>query len=226
MVTRFTPFATLPFETIAKCASSKSDAGASTDILWAETVFRGRAGGFYVDLASNDPRLLSNSHAFDRIYNWSGLCIEPQRQYYAGYVRHRTCTLAQLLVGKGELVHSRLVATDARGPVVSKTFDVDAAPGARAHKKITYTNPYARPRTFHLRCTHPLLLHFRPDRLDLPAGGSRPMGLTFEPAEDWERATRGAGGVRGGPAEVLVFINDEDDATEECFRIRVNADPR
>ena len=127
---------------------------------------------------------------------------------------------------KGELVHSRLVATDARGPVVSKTFDVDAAPGARAHKKITYTNPYARPRTFHLRCTHPLLLHFRPDRLDLPAGGSRPMGLTFEPAEDWERATRGAGGVRGGPAEVLVFINDEDDATEECFRIRVNADPR
>lgn len=127
---------------------------------------------------------------------------------------------------KGELVHSRLVATDARGPVVSKTFDVDAAPGARAHKKITYTNPYARPRTFHLRCTHPLLLHFRPDSLHLPAGGSRPMGLTFEPAEDWERATRGAGGVRGGPAEVLVFINDEDDATEECFRIRVNADPR
>ena len=27
---------------------------------------------------------------------------------------------------KGELVHSRLVATDARGPVVSKTYDVDA----------------------------------------------------------------------------------------------------
>jgi nephrocystin-4 len=24
--------------------------------------------------------------------------------------------------------------------------------------------------------------------------------------------------------EVLVFINDEEDATEECFRIRVNAD--
>jgi nephrocystin-4 len=124
---------------------------------------------------------------------------------------------------KGELVHSRLVATDARGPVVSKTFDVDAAPGTRAHKKITYTNPYPRPRTFNLRCTHPLLLHFRPDKLDLPAGGSRPMGLTFEPAEDWVRAQRG---TKGGPAEVLVFINDEDDATEECFRIRVNADPQ
>ena len=83
---------------------------------------------------------------------------------------------------------------------MSKTFDVDAAPGARAHKKITYTNPYARPRTFHLRCTHPLLLHFRPDRLDLPAGGSRPMGLTFEPAEDWERATRGRrAGFGAGP---------------------------
>jgi|TARA_B110000444_G_scaffold176839_1_gene165468 nephrocystin-4 len=49
------------------------------------------------------------------------------------------------------------------------------------------------------------------------------MGLTFEPAEDWVRAQRG---TKGGPAEVLVFINDEDDATEECFRIRVNADPQ
>ena len=121
-----------------------------------------------------------------------------------------------------ELVHSRLVATETRVPNVSKTFDVDLRRGARTHKKIAYTNPYPRSRTFHLRCTHPLLMHFRPERLDLDAQGTRPMGLTFEPAEEWERAMRAAGET--GPAEVMVFINDEEDKTEECFRIRVMTD--
>ena len=37
-----------------------------------------------------------------------------------------------------------------------------------------------------------------------------------------DSAWRGAGGG-GAPVEVLVFINDEEDATEECFRVRVNA---
>ena len=125
-------------------------------------------------------------------------------------------------IERRELVHSRLAATDARAPTVSKTFEVDLTAGIRSHKKITYTNPYPRPRAFYLRCTHPLLLHFRPERLDLPANGSKPMGLTFEPAENWAAASRGAGGT-GQAVEVLVFINDEEDATEECFRVRVNA---
>ena len=124
-----------------------------------------------------------------------------------------------------ELVHSRLVSTDARGPTINKTFDVDLSPGVRCHKKITYTNPYPKPKAFYLRCTHPLLLHFRPEKLELPANGSRPMGLTFEPAEAWASlAGRRAPSEGGEPVEVLVFINDEEDATEECFRIRVNAD--
>ena len=95
------------------------------------------------------------------------------------------------------LVHSRVVATDARGPSVSKTFDVAAVPGARSHKKITYTNPYPRPRAFNLRCTHPLLLHFRPETLELGANASKPMGLTFEPAEAWAKAASSEAKLEG-----------------------------
>ena len=43
----------------------------SQDLCLAESVFAGRTGGFYLDLASNDARLLSNTHALDRLYNWS-----------------------------------------------------------------------------------------------------------------------------------------------------------
>lgn len=41
----------------------------------------------------------------------------------------------------------------------------------QVHKRITYTNPYSAPRRFHLRSTHPGLVGFRPDILEL---GVRP----------------------------------------------------
>eukprot|EP00966_Prymnesium_polylepis_P283855 6557378-Prymnesium_polylepis.1 len=69
-----------------------------------EHVFKWRTQGYYVDLAANDPKFLSNTYALDRLYNWSGLCIEPQSRYMEGYAQSRTCTLAQALVGDGNEV--------------------------------------------------------------------------------------------------------------------------
>ena len=74
------------------------------DSCLVEHVFRWRTGGYYVDLAANAPKFLSNTYALDRLYNWSGLCIEPQARYMEGYARSRTCTLAQVLVGNGDEV--------------------------------------------------------------------------------------------------------------------------
>ena len=64
--------------------------------------------------------------------------------------------------------------------------------------------------------------------------------MTFEPSEAWtyartltSRRGEGEDAERKGeaktepspsaPTEVTVFINDEQDATEECFRVRVFA---
>lgn len=66
-----------------------------------------------------------------------------------------------------ELVHPLLVCTDARAPTVSRTFEVELPKGIKVHKKITYANPYSAPRRFHLRSTHPGLVSFRPDVLEL-----------------------------------------------------------
>ena len=74
------------------------------DSCLVEHVFRWRTGGYYVDLAANAPKFLSNTYALDRLYNWSGLCIEPQARYMEGYARSRSCTLAQVLVGNGDEV--------------------------------------------------------------------------------------------------------------------------
>ena len=96
-----------------------------------------------------------------------------------------------------ELVHSRLVATETRVPNVSKTFDVDLrrARGLALEDRVRQPVPEIEDVSpaVHLA----LLMHFRPERLDLDAQGTRPMGLTFEPAEEWERAMRAARAARG-----------------------------
>ena len=123
----------------------------------------------------------------------------------------------------GALAHVRLVATDARAPIPSRVFDARVANGAETHKKISYSNPYATRRAFVLRSTHPDLLRFRPEILELaPAGdkgATRFFGMTFDSSDKWTRSGDGT----EAPTEVTVFINDEHDATEECFRVRVFA---
>ena len=137
----------------------------------------------------------------------------------------------------------RLVASDARAPTPSRVFDARVAAAAPTRKKVSYSNPYAAARAFVLRSTHPELLRFRPEVLELaPAGekgATRFFGMTFEPSEAWTYARRltsrrgeGEDASLGeaktepspsAPTEVTVFINDEQDATEECFRVRVFA---
>ena len=137
----------------------------------------------------------------------------------------------------GALVHTKIVQTEARRPFVSKSFDVTLRLNQETHKNIQYTNPYPKPKAFILRCTHPGLLVFRPGMLDLAAAGTKgataPMGLTFAPSEMWEKAmavngdssTADSSQAHGEAPHVTlaVFINDEEDATEECFEIRVFA---
>ena len=139
----------------------------------------------------------------------------------------------------GALAHVRLVASDARAPTPSRVFDARVAAAVQTHKKVSYSNPYATRRAFVLRSTHPELLRFRPAILELaPAGeegATRFFGMTFAPSEAW---TTSAGGKNAfgsddamrrdaeapnDPTEVTVFVNDEQDATEECFRVRVFA---
>jgi nephrocystin-4 len=87
---------------------------------------------------------------------------------------------------------------------------VELLVGTTLNKKISYTNPYQTTRTFFLRTSHPWLVHFRPSRLELPSGSRRPVGLTFD-----------GRGAPTGSEDVLIFVNDEEDKNEECFKIRL-----
>jgi len=89
------------------------------------SIFDNKFDGFFVDLASNDAKLLSNTLALEQHLGWHGLCIEPNPQYHAGY-KERTCTLVDAVAGKFDNETISFVFDNAFGGISG--FDKTLAP--------------------------------------------------------------------------------------------------
>jgi hypothetical protein len=85
---------------------------------------RGKRGGFFIDLAANDPVKISNSYALETFYDWKGLCLEPNPQYWAG-LAFRKCDVVAAVVGKEtmEEISFRFPDLGPRGGIVGNNFD-------------------------------------------------------------------------------------------------------
>ncbi|XP_054904639.1 nephrocystin-4 isoform X2 [Poeciliopsis prolifica] len=115
-------------------------------------------------------------------------------------------------VDQQRLVAAWLLCLSVHRPVLSKAFEVSvpAGNGRGSSRKITYTNPYTSTRTFLLRSDHPDLLQFREDKFQIGGGESYTIGLRFAPTQS------------SGSAEILVYVNNSEEKTEETFCVKVN----
>ena len=46
------------------------------------SLLRNQTNGYFIDLASNDATILSNTYSLERYFDWNGLCIEPNPIYW------------------------------------------------------------------------------------------------------------------------------------------------
>ncbi len=53
--------------------------------------FKGRKGGFYVDLGAHDPYDLSNTAYFDKCLKWNGLCVDANVNHKKSFEMERSC---------------------------------------------------------------------------------------------------------------------------------------
>lgn len=111
-----------------------------------------------------------------------------------------------------QLVRSWLLCASCRLPIVSRAFELTlpVGGGKNCSKRITYTNPYPVTKKFYVLCDRDDLLQFKESILEIDAGDSHPIGLRFMPV------------MQPGVAEIMVFINNEEDKNEETFRITAN----
>ncbi|XP_033642216.1 nephrocystin-4-like isoform X2 [Asterias rubens] len=109
-----------------------------------------------------------------------------------------------------QLIRSWLVCVQCRQPVISKAFELQlpVGGGKGSNKRITYTNPYPHHKVFNIRCNRDDLLQFKETRVQIDGGETYGLGLRFSPCQ------------QAGSAEILIFINDEQDNNEETFLVR------
>jgi hypothetical protein len=58
-----------------------------------QVLLNNMTNGYYIDLAANDWKVLSNTNSLGVYYNWTGICIEPNAQYLVGLIANRDCHL-------------------------------------------------------------------------------------------------------------------------------------
>jgi FkbM family methyltransferase len=104
------------------------------------TIFNDMENGYFIDLAANDWKHISNSYLLEGFNNWKGVCIEPNPMYIVGLLSNRKCKIFTNPVGQknGETVTFNLGA--ANGGIVGNEFDnVQEKPGDTTFETVTLT---------------------------------------------------------------------------------------
>ena len=91
-------------------------------------LFKGKTGGFFVDLAANDAVILSNTLTLEQQYEWSGICMEANPKYFEK-LYHRKCQLVQAAVGRVDNERMDFNFLNEFGGFVGSSFDNKAGNG-------------------------------------------------------------------------------------------------
>lgn len=87
-------------------------------------MFRNKTNGYFLDLAANDAAYISNTYALEKHFKWTGLCIEPNPQYWNA-LAHRDCQVVAAVIGERELeeISFQFQFDGALGGIVRADFD-------------------------------------------------------------------------------------------------------
>ncbi|WP_332863676.1 FkbM family methyltransferase [Pannus brasiliensis] len=75
-------------------------------------VFHGKRNGYFVEIGSADGISINNTYLLEKVYGWTGICVEPNPEYFALLQKVRTATCFNVCVdrdfGKVEFVLDKL----------------------------------------------------------------------------------------------------------------------
>ncbi len=78
-----------------------SDPGILQD-KWVESVFKGKRGGFFVEVGAADGVGSSNCFMLEKKLGWKGICVEPNPEFFARLTRNRKAQCFQCPVSPEE----------------------------------------------------------------------------------------------------------------------------
>jgi Methyltransferase FkbM domain len=101
----------------------------------------GKRGGYFIDLAANDPVRISNTYALETHFDWSGLCLEPNPVYWSG-LSYRKCHVVGAVIGNQRMdeIYFRFPKDKApQGGILGDQFDNKKDNLNEGHSRYTVT---------------------------------------------------------------------------------------
>lgn len=89
-------------------------------------LLRHKRGGYFVDLAANDPVKISNTYALETRLGWTGLCLEPNPTYWTGLAHRSKCHVIGAVVGARRMQQVKFRFPNKKAPkggIVGEDFD-------------------------------------------------------------------------------------------------------
>lgn len=88
-----------------------------------EDIFKGKEKGFFVDIAATDGVKFSNTYILEKYYEWTGICIEPNPDFYASLIKNRSCLCVNDCIDSQEKVVEFRFDNGELGGIISDDTD-------------------------------------------------------------------------------------------------------
>lgn len=85
--------------------------------LWVLERTGHKRGGFFVEFGATDGVLLSNTLMLERHFGWTGICAEPNPDYFAALRRNRRCITSDACIGPATGARVEFVLADEFGTI-------------------------------------------------------------------------------------------------------------
>jgi FkbM family methyltransferase len=85
--------------------------------LWVLRTLDYRRGGFFVDFGATDGVLLSNTWLLEQKFGWSGICSEPNPEYFEQLKKNRTCICRNVCISDADDKEVEFILAGAYGTI-------------------------------------------------------------------------------------------------------------
>ncbi len=156
---------------------------------------------------SSDPSLKVDPQPFSVVagaLNEVPFSVTPEHQGYS------TVRVHLVDEATAAVVAAWAVAVHAQPALLSKAFDLHVPLGSALSKKVSYPNPFAQQREFHIRTDRPDLVSFKESIILMGPNEAKFIGLRFQPRE------------RPLKASATVFINDAEGRNLDAFALNIS----
>jgi FkbM family methyltransferase len=83
--------------------------------MWVIEKCKFKRGGYFVEFGATDGVLLSNTWLLEKKYGWTGICAEPNPEFFSRLKINRSCTVVDSCIGKNTGEEVEFIFADVYG---------------------------------------------------------------------------------------------------------------